>query len=208
MDIANATGKVYNGTLDLYYHTNFDTEKGKVKVNLQNADFVPVVKHIKWDLNGDGGKMSVTTDANLEYDKDDNLLMTGKGSLKIKDANLWEVPLINAFRQLAKQWMGKRWGIISELNADFQYKKDHIFSNNMHTNGNVIALRSKGEYYWSTGDFNFLIHAEIMKSILPFKIITKIFDPISGLMESRVIRKNGEIKWKKVSWREKFFSNN
>jgi hypothetical protein len=206
MDIKNATGKVYNGDLNLAYHTNFDTEKGNVKINLKDSEFAPVVKHIKWDLNGEGGKISVDTEANLSYDTEDNLLMTGKGTLKIREANLWEVPLINAFGQLTSKWIGNKWGVITDLDADFQYKKDHIYSNNMHTNGNVVALRSEGKYYWSTGNFNFLVHAEVLKSMLPFKLITKIFDPITGLMETRVIRDKGVIKWQKISWHDTFFN--
>jgi len=207
MDIKNAKGKVYNGDLALAYHTNFDTEKGNVKVNLKDSDFTPVVKHIKWNLNDDGGKISVETEANLEYDSEDNLLMTGKGVLKIREANLWEVPLINAFGQLTSKWLGNKWGVITDLDATFQYKKDHIYSKDIHTNGNVVALRSEGKYYWSTGNFNFLVHAEVLKSILPFKIMTKIFDPITGLMETRVVRDKGKIKWQKISWHDTFFSS-
>jgi len=205
MDIKNAVGKVYNGDLKLEYHTNFDTEKGWVKIDLKDSDFVPVVKHIKWDLNGEGGKISLKTEAQLEYDSEDNLLMTGKGTLKIREANLWAVPLINAFGQLTSKWIGNKWGVITDLDADFQYKKDHIYSDNIRTNGNVVSLRSEGKYFWSTGNFNFLVHAEVLKSMLPFKIITKIFDPITGLMETRVVRDKGVIKWQKISWHDTFF---
>ena len=206
MDIKNAAGKVYNGDLVLSYYTNFNTERGHVNVDLRDADFVSIVKHIKWDLSGGGGRLSATTDADLEYDKEGNLLMTGKGTLKIRDANLWEVPIINSFGHLASPWLGDKWGLISDLDADFKYKKDYVEANNIHTNGDVVALRSKGKYFWATGDFNFLVHAEVLKSVLPFKIITKIFDPITGLMESRVVRKQGKISWEKISWNEKFFS--
>jgi hypothetical protein len=205
MDIKNAEGKVYNGDLKLGYHTNFDTAKGWVKIDLKNSDFVPVVKHIKWDLNGEGGKISVKTEAQLEYDPEDNLLMTGTGTLKIREANLWAVPIINDFGKLTSKWLGNKWGVITEMDADFKYKKDHIYSNNIHTNGNVVSLRSEGKYYWATGNFNFLVHAEVLKSMLPFKIITRIFDPITGLMETRVVRDKGKIKWHKISWHDTFF---
>ncbi len=205
MDIKNVDAKVYGGDLDLAYYTNFNTGKGNIKIDLKNSDFVSMVKHIKWDLSGDGGKLSATTDALLDYDKDDNLLMTGKGTIEIKDANLWEVPLINSFGQLTSKWLGEKWGVISELNAEFKYKKDHIVSNNIQTNGDVVALKSNGKLFWTTGDFNFLVHAELLKTMLPFKMLTVLFDPITGLMENRVIRKNGEIKWEKISWYETFF---
>ncbi len=207
MDIENVKGKVYNGDLSLTYYTNFETETGKIKVELNNADFVPIVKHIKWDLSGEGGKLSATTEADLEYDDNNNLLMSGKGTIKVRDANLWEVPILNTFGQLTSKWLGNRWGVISDLDADFKYEKDHIYSNNIHTNGNVVALRSRGKFFWATGDFNFLVHAEVLKSVLPFKMLTRIFDPITGLMESRVIREDGEIKWEKMSWHEAFFHN-
>ena len=206
MYIKNAYGKVYGGDLALYYHTNFDTEKGHVSVDLQNVDFVSIVKHIKWDLEGEGGLLSATTDADLAYDQQDNLLMTGLGTLKVRDANLWEVPIINSFGRLASPWLGNKWGVISDLDADFQFKESYVESKDIHTNGNVVALRGQGKYFWATGNFNFLVHAEVLKTVLPFKLMTKMFDPITGLMESRVVRKHGKISWEKISWNEKFFS--
>jgi len=208
MEIKNVRGKVYNGDLSLFYKTNFNTNKGKIEVNLTKSDFIPIAKHADWDLQGDVGKISVVTDADFEYDDNDNLLMTGSGNVKVRDSNLWEVPIINEFGKLTSQWIGDRWGVISDLDADFEFRKDHLYSENIQTNGNVIALRSEGEYYWSTGNFDFLIHAEILKSVLPFKIISKMLDPISGLLESRVTRGNGKIKWKKVKLSDKMFQDN
>ena len=192
MEIKNVDGKVYNGDLSLYYKTNFNTNKGKINVTLKDTDFAPVAQHVNWDLEGDKGKISVITNSDFEYDEKDKLLMTGKGNVKIRDANLWEVPIIKTFGKLTSQWIGDRWGVISELDADFDFKKDHLYSDNIQTNGNVVALRSDGSYFWDTGNFDFLIHAEILKSV---KILSKILDPITGLLENRVKRTNGEIKW-------------
>ena len=205
MEIQDASGKVYNGKLSLYYKTNLHTEKGRVWMYLDGADFADVAKHIDWDIKDKGGKISVTTNADFEYDDQDNMLLKGEGKVKVRGANLWEVPILKSFGQLSSKWIGNKWGVISDLDADFLYKGDHIYSDNIHTNGSVIALRSKGKYYWTTGDFNFIIHAEVLKSVLPYKIFSKIFDPLSGLMERRIIRKNGDVKWENVKWGEHNF---
>lgn len=205
MEIKNVNAKVYDGDLSLYYKTNFITEKGKITVNLKDAKFTPIAKHINWDLKDEKGEISVITDSDFEFDENGNLLMNGNGNVKIRNSNLWEVPIIKTFGKLTSQWIGDQWGVISNLDADFIFKKDHLFSDNIQTNGNVVALRSKGNYYWNSGDFEFLIKAEILNAILPYKIIAKVFDPITALLESRVTRKNGKTEWQKITLMEKMF---
>ncbi len=206
MEIKNTSGKVYDGDLSLYYKTNFNTNKGEIEIDLKDAGFAPIATHADWDLKDEQGKLSVVSNIDFEYDEKDNLLMTGSGKLTIRNANLWEVPIIRTFGKFTSQWIGDRWGVISDLDADFKYRSNHIFSDNIQTNGNIIALRSNGSYFWSTGDFNFLIHAEVLKNVLPLNIISKILDPITGLMEKRVTKKKGVIKWGNVSLNEKLFS--
>jgi hypothetical protein len=202
MEIKDVKGRVYNGDLRLNYSTNFETMRGRVSLTLDNADFPPLAKKIKWTLSEGKGTISLTTDANLSYDDGDALLMFGKGHADVKNANLWEVPVIRYFGRAASKWTGGDWGVISELSADFAFEGDHLTTENIQTNGNVIALRGRGKYYWRSGDYDFLIHAEVFKSALPYKLLSKMFDPLTGLLERRVVRRNGKTSLKKVKRKE------
>lgn len=206
MKIINATGKVYNGDVKLKYLYNFDTLKGKIDLIVLDADFDPIAEYIGGELkNKDEGKISLIIRNDYHYDPNDNILMTGRGKLWIREADLWDIPIINEFGELSAKWTGKDWGNITKLDADLDFRKDHVYSGNIITDGTAIALRAKGSYYWHSNDFDFLIHADIMKGALPFNIVTKLFNPLSWLLETKVYRKDGKIKWEKITTAKRFF---
>ncbi|MCK5845718.1 MAG: hypothetical protein KAG97_13480, partial [Victivallales bacterium] len=147
-------------------------------------------------LSNGKGLINLTTDARLGKDESGKMTLYGKGAAKVRDANLWEVPVLRYFGKLGSKWTGGDWGVISGMTADFKFDGDHISTENIHTNGNVIALRGRGKYFWRTGDYNFIVNGEVFKSALPYKILSKIF--LAKLLERRVVRKNGRTTLKKV----------
>jgi len=205
MFISNARGKIYTGDWTFNYLFNFKTWKGYFDLVIDNADFTSVAKYIGNELGKQKqGKLSLNSKAFLYYDKNKNLFMNGKGKLNIKDADMWDIPIINAFGDMTKKWIGHDWGVISTLNADFYYKNDHVYSENIVTDGTVISLNAKGSYYWNTKDYDFKIQAKLLKNTLPFHI-SKIFNPLSWLLETRVYRKNNKTKWEKIHSVKKLF---
>ena len=198
MTIKKVKGKVYSGDLTLDYATNFKTSKGHVNLKLIDAEFPPLAKKIGWELSSGKGVISLSTNAKLSKDVNGRMLLYGKGQADVRGANLWEVPILRYFGKAASRWTAGNWGVISDMKADFKFEGDHLSTDNIHTNGNVIALSGKGKHYWRTGDYDFIIHAEIFKSALPYKILSKFLYPLAGLMERRVVRKNGKITMKKV----------
>ena len=196
MWINNVKGKVYGGNLTLDYSTNFKTSKGTVDLTLTDAEFPPLARKIEWKLSNGKGLINLTTDARLGKDESGKMTLYGKGAAKVRDANLWEVPVLRYFGKLGSKWTGGDWGVISGMTADFKFDGDHISTENIHTNGNVIALRGRGKYFWRTGDYNFIVNGEVFKSALPYKILSKIF--LAKLLERRVVRKNGRTTLKKV----------
>jgi hypothetical protein len=198
MKITNVKGKVYDGDLTLDYATNFKTSKGNVNLNLVDAVFPPLAKKIGWNLSKGKGIVTLSTKARISKGNNKKLLLYGKGTADVRDANLWEVPILRYFGKTASGWTGENWGIISDMKADFVFNGNHLATENIRTNGNVIALSGKGKYYWETGNYDFIIHSEIFKSALPYKIASKLFHPIAGLMERRIVRQNGTVTVKKV----------
>ena len=210
MELKNGVGKVYNGDLNLNYNYNFDTLKGDIDLAVHNANFAPIIQYLGQEIaNPDVGSLSLKTKALVYYDKKDmkdaDVFMVGKGSLSIKDADLWDVPIINEFGEFTAQWIGKDWGNLTTLDTDFVFLKDYLYSDNIRTNGTVISLSSYGSYYWNRDEFDFRIKAKVLERALPFKIISNIFNPLSSLLESRVFRKNGKTKWEKSYSFKKIF---
>lgn len=206
MLIRNAHGKVYTGNLQLTYLCNLDTLKGKVDLFLDKADFRPIAKYIGSELGEQNkGKLSLTTKTTFYFAKDDNLYMDGKGKLWIREADLWDIPMINEFGELTKKWIGQDWGVISSLDADLEYKNNQVYSNNIHTDGTVISLSAKGGYYWNTTDYDFTIRAKVLEGALPFKL-EQIFNPLTWLLETRVYRKDNKTKWEKIHSVKRLFN--
>ncbi|NOY74471.1 MAG: hypothetical protein GXP32_01605 [Kiritimatiellaeota bacterium] len=198
MEIKNVKGKVYGGNLTLDYATSFKTGKGRVKLKLVNAAFPPLAEKISWKLPRGEGVISLTTDAKLENDENGRMLVFGKGRAEVRDANLWEVPVLRSFGKAASKWTDGKWGMISALTADFKFEGDHISTENIQTNGKIIALKSKGEYYWRSGNYDFIVNAEVFKTALPYKIIPKLFNPLTKLASKRIVRRDGRTIIKKV----------
>jgi hypothetical protein len=198
MVIDHVKGKVYGGDLTLDYATNFKTSKGRVDLKLNGAEFPPLARKIGWKLSSDKGIISLMTTAKLADDEQKRMTIHGTGHVDVKGANLWEVPILRYFGKFAKKWTGGEWGVISDMTADFKFEGDHISTENIHTNGNIIALKGKGRYYWRNGDYDFIVNGEVFKSALPYKILSKMFHPLAGLMERRIVRKNGLTTMKKV----------
>lgn len=201
MEIKNAFGKIYNGDIELKYTYNFDSMEGTIDLAVDKADFAPIADYIGKELvSNQKGKLSLILKNKYYYDDKDNIFMDGKGKLWIRDADLWDIPIINEFGELTAKWMGKDWGNITKLDADLDFIKDHVYSDNIITDGTAISLRAKGSYYWNTHDFDYLIHADVLKSALPFNIVSNLFNPLSWLMETKVSRKgkDGKINWEKI----------
>lgn len=210
MEIKNATGKIYNGDAELKYTYNFESWQGTVDLAVYNADFPPIAKYIGKELtSNEKGKLSLLLNNKYYYDKEDNIFMNGKGKLWIREADLWDIPIINEFGELTEKWIGKDWGNISKLDADLDFKKDHVYSGNILTDGTAISLRANGSYFWNTHDFEYIIHADVLKSALPFNIVSKLLNPLSWLLETRVYRKgkDGKITWEKITTVKRLFKS-
>jgi hypothetical protein len=106
------------------------------------------------------------------------------------------VPFLGAFINL----MGKAWGLssfgnISELKADFILAGDHLKTTFVRTNGNIVALNANGTYYWDKNIYDFYIRAELLSHILPFKIFSFLFSPVTWMFEAKVHGQGDKFEW-------------
>jgi hypothetical protein len=203
MIVEGAKAKVRGGDLNMDLTCDFENGSGSFKLDLKDAEFAALVRRLEWKMNSDKGKISVKAEADYGTGGK-GLTMNGTGTVAIRGANLWEVPFVSNMGRLVKPMVGGHLGVISDLDADCEFKGDHLRTENARTDGDVVSLTAEGSYYWESKDFDFLIRARILKRFLPFDWASKIFSPFAGLFQTTVTRKNGRVQWKKLTLIDKF----
>ena len=96
-------------------------------------------------------------------------------------------------------------GTISDFSSDLEFQGDKIFFPNFKSNGSLVAISAKGDYHWDSEALDFQVVAEPLK---PFfgqitKLLPKVVDPFSILLERRLTGTLEEPKWE-ASIREIF----
>jgi hypothetical protein len=212
MGLLNANGKVYGGDLAFNYSYNLRTFKGSIDISVANANFAPLANSI----SGSGlkkqnkGLLSFISGNTFYYDKDDNIFIEGNAKAWIRNGDLWDIPIINEFGELTEAWIGADWGDLTALDGDFIFKKDHLYSDNIRTDGTVISLNAIGSYYWENPNnnnqdsFDYTVKAKILERTFPFKYISRL-NPLSWFLETRVYKENGKIQWEKAYVVKKMF---
>ncbi|HBC87768.1 MAG TPA: hypothetical protein DCZ94_12505 [Lentisphaeria bacterium] len=201
LEIKDLTAKVFNGDLAFSYDYNLKTNTGKMAISVDDAEFAPLVKNLGYTeyTSQKIGSLSGETQADLSYNEKDELLMNGKGKISLKDANIWDIPMLNGFTDmLGKSVISSDWGEISNADCNFTLEKDHFNSDSIQTDGNAIALSASGKYYWSTSESDFKVRAKMFKNVLPFELVAKLMDPLSWALEARLRGKGKDLKWEQI----------
>jgi hypothetical protein len=197
MIVEGAEAKVRGGDLKMDLTCDFSDGSGNFDLNLADADFPALAKRLGWKMKSDKGKISVKAKAKYSDGGKKGTLMTGKGSVAIRGADLWEVPFVSHLSRILAPMVKGDMGKISALDADFEFKGDHLETKNAKSDGDVVSLYAEGVYFWDSGDFNFDIRARILKRMLPFEWASKIFSPFAALFKTSVSRRGGRVQWKK-----------
>jgi len=139
-------------------------------------------------------------DSSLCFTPKDDILLNGQGNIFVKDALIWEIPYLKSLAQLLKRTnIDNDWGEISSAECPYALEGDHFSTDSFRTDGKVIALSGTGRYYWITKETDIRMRAKLLKNLLPFEIISKLFDPVSWLLEARLHGKAGKLKWEEKS---------
>ncbi|MBN1863843.1 MAG: hypothetical protein JW808_02970 [Victivallales bacterium] len=202
MFIKDGHGKLYDGDMRLDFLMNLETWLGKLELDIDNSSFAKLAKFVGEDMgNQEKGLFSLSMRNDFSIEETDESIertfITGDGKVWIREADLWDIPIINQFGELTAKFTGRDWGNITTLDADLDFRRDHLFSDNIRADGTVISLSAKGVYFWENGNFDFTVRASVLESTLPLRL-SKIFDPLSWMLESRVQRVNNQTKWEKI----------
>lgn len=199
--IPNASAVSCNGNLALNYSFDFNEkrENGRIELKLKNADFSRLMKGMEADLKqlkGLEANCSGTLSADLAFDKNDQLLLYGKGEASIKGEDMWHIPVLGELlKTLGKAWQTKALGTITQFDMQFSLDKTLFRIEQGSSNGSVVALRTDGYYDWLTEEFDFHIQSELLKGTLPFAAMSKVLTPVSWILRRRFHGKGSQINW-------------
>jgi len=196
-----------SGKIQADYQHDFTTDKGHIKVDLQEANFTEFTKHLDWQQKDSPGTISGKIDAELAFSPDGKDLMHGNGNLAVRNADIWEIPVLYGLAKVLKEvrFLSGKWGQITSLDADFELLGNKLHTDSLRTDGSVVSLEGQGNYFLHSKDFDFKIRGKILHKTPAIDLITAILDPFSWFFESRVYRQDGKIYWEKISSVKRFF---
>jgi len=208
LEIKDFTAEVFNGKVIFSYNYNLAKKTGKMSLNIEDSDFAPLVQNLGFKDFSSKKPGSISGDmiAALQYNEKDELLMDGKGKMAVRDANIFDIPVLKGFTDMmGTSVISSEWGEISSAECNFTLEKDHFFSDSIQTNGNAVALSAVGKYYWNTSESDFKVRAKILKNMLPFELLSKLSHPLSWALEARIHGKGKDLEWEQGTGLKRLF---
>jgi hypothetical protein len=210
LKIEKASGNICGGTLDVDYSFNFDKETGHLKLDIEKARLNQMMKALGHSIfmeAGNKGTISCMMDSELAYDERNRLMMNGDGQMSVDNADIWSAPLFGGFIKLiGKVWSVGDLGTVTQMKCDFELEDDHFQTDSLQSDGGIIALKGQGEYFWHENNFEFFFQAEVLRNVLPFKMASYLFSPVTWLLTAKVYNKDGKVEWEQVSKIKGLFS--
>lgn len=129
------------------------------------------------------------------------LYLEGEGHLKLREADLWRVPLLDSLSNILA--LGKMnifsgdsktsLGTISELAADFNFKGTRVIVPSFETNGTFVSLSGSGEYSWLTDELRFLVQGHALRNV---NILSFMLKPLSWAFDAELQGTSKKPEWK------------
>jgi hypothetical protein len=208
LEITDMTAKPFNGDMTFTYSYNIPKNTGKIALNVEEIEFMPLVKNLGFPVfsTRKTGLLSGDMLADISYGKKDELLMTGNGKISLRDADILEVPILKGFTDMmGKSLVSHEWGEVTSADCTYTLENDHFKTDSIQTDGNTIALSANGQYYWNTSETDFRVRAKLLKNILPYELFSKLLNPLSWVFEARLHGKGTDLKWEQGSGLKKMF---
>jgi hypothetical protein len=201
LELPDLRAKACHGDLSLAYRFDYGTATGQVEATLQHASFPAIlaaIGHHKDDAQSHG-ELSGHLAADLSQELDGPMLLHGGGTLAVREADLWDIPVFSELSRLLRQGFGfGDWGSITRLDADFALLGDHLHADPVRTDGTVIALEAQGDYVFASGNYDFTLRTRLLRESLPMHLLTRLIDPVAWLFETRVRRVDGTVSWEQI----------
>lgn len=129
------------------------------------------------------------------------LYLEGNGHLHMYDADLWRIPVMTTLGKMISfgsfQFFSSdkiaALGIISELDANFEFLGSRVLVPTIQTNGTFISLNGHGEYDFNTNFMRFVISSQLMKNV---NLLSILLRPINWTCDAELVGTPRDAKWK------------
>lgn len=190
LSFRNASANFSDGRLLMDYLYNFKTEQGTISARLSGANMQSVLENFsrkKTSPDYRNGRLSAEFRAKMSYNHREELLLNGDGRLELAGDNLWTVPLLGSFlRIIGQAWSLDSFGSITKVSCDYKLTGDRLEFDRLKSDGGFVSLDAFGYYRWSDNHFDIRVRAELLKSALPFDVMSRLLTPVSWILDKRL----------------------
>ena len=128
------------------------------------------------------------------------LHMEGGGHVAIRQGDLWNVPLLKQLIEVLPGGDSSRstLGRISQLDADVEFLGNRLAINDVYTDGTIMSLRAKGEYYFEDQRLRIMVNGVPLQEV---GILSLALRPLTWAFQAE---RDGTLdKWDDSKWRMK-----
>ena len=128
------------------------------------------------------------------------LHMEGGGHVSIRQGDLWNVPLLAQLIEVLPGGYSSRstLGRISQLDADVEFLGNRLAINDVYTDGTIMSLRAKGEYYFEDQRLKISVNGVPLQEV---GILSLALRPLTWAFQAE---RDGTLdKWDESKWRLK-----
>ena len=126
------------------------------------------------------------------------LHLEGDGHVSIRQADLWNVPLLAQLSELLPggNGSGSTLGSITQLDADVEFLGNRLSVPNLYTNGTIMSLRAKGEYGFENESLQFLVSGVPLQDV---GIVSLLLRPLSWAFQAELEGTLSAHRWRMKS---------
>ncbi len=190
LSFRNASANFSGGRLLMDYLYNFRTKRGTIAARLSGANMQSVLENFsrkKTSPEYRNGRLSADFRAQMSYSGKEELLLNGDGRLELSGDNLWTVPLLGSFlRIIGQAWSLDSFGSITKVSCDYKLIGDRLVFDQLKSDGGFVSLDASGYYRWADNHFDIRVRAELLKSALPFDVMSRLLTPVSWILDKRL----------------------
>lgn len=188
LNVNEVSADFYNGKLNGNFSYDFNNQNGILNADARNFQIHKLLASLDPENKSNyAGIGNISLKTNI-LDKKENFSLNGNGTLKIENCKILNIPILyQLIKAVGNKILDRGWAEISTISADFTLDKTLISSDNIKTNGNIIALEGYGYYDWHSDYADFNVKINPLKEFLPMKILAPITNRLLSIIELKYV---------------------
>lgn len=89
-------------------------------------------------------------------------------------------------RIIGQAWSLDSFGSITKVSCDYKLIGDRLVFDQLKSDGGFVSLDASGYYRWADNHFDIRVRAELLKSALPFDVMSRLLTPVSWILDKRL----------------------